>query len=240
MQYGWGRGAWFDAVAAEHRATREAVTVVDDLVRQDSGAGPRCRAGVAAARANDIAVPVGRTVYTGILNARHLRERPHDRPAGARQIPDHHRLGPAGARHGLARPQRRRRRARHADRRDRRMDRAVGDGPEEPRAAAEGEPRRLLQRGAFPLPPSARSASATAPCWPRAAPTWASWAGSFTCRPSSPSPCSRPCTRPAPSSACATPATTPSNAAPGEGLSRLGPRADARRHAVPGRASAGR
>src|SRR5512139_3648915 len=30
MQYGWGRGAWFDAVAAEHRATREAVTVVDE------------------------------------------------------------------------------------------------------------------------------------------------------------------------------------------------------------------
>ena len=28
MQYGWGRGAWFDAVASEHRATREGVTVV--------------------------------------------------------------------------------------------------------------------------------------------------------------------------------------------------------------------
>jgi glycine cleavage system aminomethyltransferase T len=46
MQYGWGRGAWFDAVAAEHKATREAVTVVDEtsfgkfLVQgRDAGAG---------------------------------------------------------------------------------------------------------------------------------------------------------------------------------------------------------
>jgi 4-methylaminobutanoate oxidase (formaldehyde-forming) len=71
MQYGWGRGAWFDAVAAEHRATREGVTVVDEtsfgkiLVQ-----GRDAEAQLQRLAANDIAVPVGRTVYTGILNDR--------------------------------------------------------------------------------------------------------------------------------------------------------------------------
>jgi 4-methylaminobutanoate oxidase (formaldehyde-forming) len=71
MQYGWGRGAWFDAVAAEHKATREAVTVVDEtsfgkfLVQ-----GRDAEATLQRLCANDIAVPVGRTVYTGMLNER--------------------------------------------------------------------------------------------------------------------------------------------------------------------------
>ena len=71
MQYGWGRGAWFDAVAAEHRATREAVTVTDEtsfgkiLVQ-----GRDAEAALQRLAANDVAVPVGRTVYTGILNDR--------------------------------------------------------------------------------------------------------------------------------------------------------------------------
>ena len=71
MKYGWGRGAWFDAVAAEHKATREAVTVVDEtsfgkfLVQ-----GRDAEATLQRLCANDIAVPVGRTVYTGLLNER--------------------------------------------------------------------------------------------------------------------------------------------------------------------------
>jgi len=71
MQYGWGRGAWFDAVAAEHRATREAVSVVDEtsfgkiLVQ-----GRDAEAQLQRLAANDVAIPVGRTVYTGLLNAR--------------------------------------------------------------------------------------------------------------------------------------------------------------------------
>ena len=71
MQYGWGRGAWFDAVAAEHRATRETVSVVDEtsfgkflLQGQDA------EAALQHLCANDIAVPVGRTVYTALLNER--------------------------------------------------------------------------------------------------------------------------------------------------------------------------
>jgi 4-methylaminobutanoate oxidase (formaldehyde-forming) len=71
MQYGWGRGAWFDAVAAEHKATREAVTVADEtsfgkfLVQ-----GRDAEQALQKLCSNDIAVPVGRTVYTGLLNER--------------------------------------------------------------------------------------------------------------------------------------------------------------------------
>jgi sarcosine dehydrogenase len=71
MQYGWGRSAWFDAVAAEHKATRETVSVVDEasfgkfLVQ-----GRDAVKGLQLLCANDIDVPVGRTVYTGVLNER--------------------------------------------------------------------------------------------------------------------------------------------------------------------------
>ena len=67
MQYGWGRGEWFDACREPSiGATRDGVTVVDEtsfgkfLVQ---GATPRrCLQHLSA---NDVAVPVGRTVYTG-------------------------------------------------------------------------------------------------------------------------------------------------------------------------------
>jgi sarcosine dehydrogenase len=71
MQYAWGRGAWFDAVAAEHKATRETVSVVDEtsfgkfLVQ-----GRDAVRGLQLLCANDVDVPVGRTVYTGLLNER--------------------------------------------------------------------------------------------------------------------------------------------------------------------------
>lgn len=71
MTYGWGRGAWFDAVAAEHRATREDVTVVDEtsfgkiLVQ-----GRDAEKALQQLCANDVALPVGRTAYTAALNAR--------------------------------------------------------------------------------------------------------------------------------------------------------------------------
>jgi 4-methylaminobutanoate oxidase (formaldehyde-forming) len=71
MQYGWGRGEWFDHVAAEHRATREGVTVVDEtsfgkfLIQ-----GRDAEKVLQHLSANDVAVPVGRTVYTALLNDR--------------------------------------------------------------------------------------------------------------------------------------------------------------------------
>src|SRR5258708_22994894 len=71
MQYGWDRGAWFDAVAAEHRATREAVTVVDETsFGKFLMQGRDAESSLQRLCTNDIAVPVGRTVYTGLLNER--------------------------------------------------------------------------------------------------------------------------------------------------------------------------
>ena len=71
MQYGWGRGAWFDAVAAEHAATREAVTVVDETsFGKFLMQGRDAESTLQHLCANDVAVPVGRTVYTGLLNER--------------------------------------------------------------------------------------------------------------------------------------------------------------------------
>jgi len=71
MQYGWGRGAWFDAVAAEHNATREAVTVADETsFGKFLMQGRDAEAALQRLCTNDIAVPVGRTVYTGLLNER--------------------------------------------------------------------------------------------------------------------------------------------------------------------------
>jgi sarcosine dehydrogenase len=71
MQYGWGRGAWFDAVAAEHRATREAVSVVDETsFGKFLMQGRDAESSLQRLCTNDIAIPVGRTVYTGLLNER--------------------------------------------------------------------------------------------------------------------------------------------------------------------------
>ena len=71
MQYGWGRGAWFDAVAAEHKATREAVTVVDETsFGKFMVQGRDAEKVLQLLSTNDVAVPVGRTVYTGLLNER--------------------------------------------------------------------------------------------------------------------------------------------------------------------------
>lgn len=71
MQYGWGRGAWFDAVAAEHRAAREGVAIFDQtsfgkiLVQ-----GRDAEATLQRLCANDVAVAVGQTAYTAVLNER--------------------------------------------------------------------------------------------------------------------------------------------------------------------------
>jgi 4-methylaminobutanoate oxidase (formaldehyde-forming) len=71
MQYAWGRGAWFDAVAAEHKATRETVTVVDETsFGKFMVQGRDVEAQLQKLCAGDIAVPVGRTVYTAMLNDR--------------------------------------------------------------------------------------------------------------------------------------------------------------------------
>jgi 4-methylaminobutanoate oxidase (formaldehyde-forming) len=71
LDYAWGRQNWFPHAAAEHKATREAVTVAD-LTSFAKFLVQGRDAEVALQRfcANDVAVPVGQTVYTGLLNAR--------------------------------------------------------------------------------------------------------------------------------------------------------------------------
>jgi heterotetrameric sarcosine oxidase gamma subunit len=71
IDYSWGRQNWFPHAAAEHKATREAVTITDltsfaKFVLQGRDAEPALQ----RLCANDVAVPVGTTVYTGLLNAR--------------------------------------------------------------------------------------------------------------------------------------------------------------------------
>jgi 4-methylaminobutanoate oxidase (formaldehyde-forming) len=70
-EYSHGRQNWFEVVAAEHRAAREAVVVFD----QTSFAkfllqGRDAEAVLQRIAANDVAVPPGRIVYTTLLNAR--------------------------------------------------------------------------------------------------------------------------------------------------------------------------
>lgn len=70
-QYSFGRQNWHDAVAAEHKNTREAVSVFDQssfakLLVQGRDACETLNRICAA----NVDVPVGHTVYTGLLNER--------------------------------------------------------------------------------------------------------------------------------------------------------------------------
>ena len=69
--YSFGRQNWFDTVAAEQRAARQGVAVFDmtsfaKLLVQ----GRDAESVLQRLAANDIAVPPGQSVYTGLLNAR--------------------------------------------------------------------------------------------------------------------------------------------------------------------------
>lgn len=71
IDYSWGKQNWIPWVDAEQRATREAVALFDEtsfgkLLVQ----GPDAEALLQWVCANDVAVPVGRTVYTAVLNSR--------------------------------------------------------------------------------------------------------------------------------------------------------------------------
>lgn len=69
--YSYGRQNWFGCAAAEHRAVREAVGLFDQssfaklLLR-----GPDALAALNRLCANELDVPVGRVIYTAMLNAR--------------------------------------------------------------------------------------------------------------------------------------------------------------------------
>ncbi|MEA2930151.1 MAG: hypothetical protein QOG38_2579, partial [Hyphomicrobiales bacterium] len=71
LDYSWGRQNWFSYAAAEHQATREAVTIGDlSSFAKFFIEGRDAEAVLQHLCANDVAVPVGSTVYTGMLNAR--------------------------------------------------------------------------------------------------------------------------------------------------------------------------
>jgi 4-methylaminobutanoate oxidase (formaldehyde-forming) len=71
LDYGWEPQSWFAHAAAEHRATRDAVTVADltsfskFMIQGADALGVLRRL-----CANEVDVPPGTTVYTGLLNAR--------------------------------------------------------------------------------------------------------------------------------------------------------------------------
>ncbi len=69
--YSFGPQNWFETVAAEHRACREAAGLVDmSSFAKFLLQGPRAEAALQRLAANDVAVPVGTSVYTALLNAR--------------------------------------------------------------------------------------------------------------------------------------------------------------------------
>ncbi|WP_377847952.1 FAD-dependent oxidoreductase [Bosea sp. UC22_33] len=69
--YSFGPQNWFETVAAEHRACREAAGLVDmSSFAKFLLQGPQAEAALQRLAANDVAVPVGTSVYTALLNAR--------------------------------------------------------------------------------------------------------------------------------------------------------------------------
>jgi sarcosine dehydrogenase len=71
LDYAWERQNWFPYAAVEHKATREAVTIADlTSFAKFFVAGRDAEAALQRLCANDVAVPAGQTVYTGLLNAR--------------------------------------------------------------------------------------------------------------------------------------------------------------------------
>jgi 4-methylaminobutanoate oxidase (formaldehyde-forming) len=71
LDYAWGRQNWFHSAATEHSATREAVTVTDlTSFSKYLLQGPDAEGALQRLCANDVKVPPGTTIYTGLLNAR--------------------------------------------------------------------------------------------------------------------------------------------------------------------------
>ena len=70
-EYTWDKPSWLPWVVEEHTNTRERVTVFDQTsFSKYVVTGPDAEAALQWVCTADVAVPVGRTVYTGVLNAR--------------------------------------------------------------------------------------------------------------------------------------------------------------------------
>jgi 4-methylaminobutanoate oxidase (formaldehyde-forming) len=71
IDYSWGKPRWLEASAREHRACRGAVALFDmSSFAKLAVKGRDAEAVLQQLVANDVAVPAGRTVYTGMLNDR--------------------------------------------------------------------------------------------------------------------------------------------------------------------------
>ncbi|WP_332690615.1 GcvT family protein [Bosea sp. (in: a-proteobacteria)] len=71
IRYSFGPQNWFETVAAEHRACREAAGLVDmSSFAKFILHGPEAESALQRLAANDVAVPVGTSVYTALLNER--------------------------------------------------------------------------------------------------------------------------------------------------------------------------
>jgi glycine cleavage system aminomethyltransferase T/glycine/D-amino acid oxidase-like deaminating enzyme len=71
LEYSWGKPSWLPWSSAEHRATREAVAVFDQTSFSKYVVdGPGALEALEWVCANDVDVPVGRAVYTPLLNRR--------------------------------------------------------------------------------------------------------------------------------------------------------------------------
>jgi glycine cleavage system aminomethyltransferase T/glycine/D-amino acid oxidase-like deaminating enzyme len=71
IRYSWGKQSWLPWSAAEQRATRTGVAVFDQTsFSKYLVLGRDAEAALQWVCTNDLAVPVGRTVYTGLLNVR--------------------------------------------------------------------------------------------------------------------------------------------------------------------------
>jgi heterotetrameric sarcosine oxidase gamma subunit len=69
VEYSWGRQNWFEYAAAEHRATRENVTLMDySVMGKILVQGRDAEKYLNRISANNVAVPVGRCVYTQWCN----------------------------------------------------------------------------------------------------------------------------------------------------------------------------
>jgi glycine cleavage system aminomethyltransferase T/glycine/D-amino acid oxidase-like deaminating enzyme len=69
VEYSWGRQNWFEYAAAEHKAAREAVSLMDySVMGKILVQGKDAEKYLNQISANDVAVPVGRCVYTAWLN----------------------------------------------------------------------------------------------------------------------------------------------------------------------------
>ncbi|MFC1878277.1 FAD-dependent oxidoreductase [Chloroflexota bacterium] len=71
VEYTWGRGNWFEYRAAEHQAAREAVILMDySVMSKILVQGRDAEKALNRICANNVAVPVGRIVYTQWLNTK--------------------------------------------------------------------------------------------------------------------------------------------------------------------------